>query len=170
MAAYLAKRGAAMKSLDDLIAFNTDHAELELPWFGQEYFENSAKVGGLDSAEYLDARKKVEALRVAFTALMDKEGVDAVVATTNGPAWFIDLLNGDNYGQGCSGPAAITGFPHITIPGGNVRGLPVGFSFFGRANDEGKLIRLAYSFEQATRARRKPTYRKSSSPYPEPVA
>ncbi|MCW5964210.1 MAG: amidase [Bryobacterales bacterium] len=166
MAAYLQARGGAMQTLDDLIAFNQQHADKELRWFGQEYFENSAKTDGLESAKYLDARKKVAEAKAKLTNLMDEAELDAVVATTDGPAWFIDVINGDNYGQGCSSQAAVTGFPHITVPGGHVRGLPVGFSFFGRANDEGRLIRLAYGFEQATRARTTPNYLPSSSPVP----
>ncbi|MDZ7637347.1 MAG: amidase [Bryobacterales bacterium] len=166
MAAYLARRGARARSLDDLIAFNRKNAEKELQWFGQEYFENSAKTDGLDSKEYLEARAKVGKLRAAFTERMDSERIDAVVSTTSDPAWLSDLVNGDNGGQGCSGPAAITGFPHITVPAGLVHGLPVGISFFGRANDDGKLIGLAYAFEQRTKARRAPRYWERSVPYP----
>jgi amidase len=166
MAAYLEKRGASLKTLDDLIAFNTTNAEKELHWFGQEYFIDSAKTGGLQSKEYLEAREKVAKVKEAFTKLMDDAGVDAVVAPTNNPAWLTDLINGDNFGQGCSGPAAVTGFPHITVPAGLASGLPVGFSFFGRANDEGKLIRMAYAFEQASKARRAPRYWVRTTPNP----
>ncbi|MCL4797100.1 MAG: amidase [Bryobacteraceae bacterium] len=164
MAAYLGQRGGSMRSLDDLIEFNKAHAEAELRWFGQEYFEMSAKVGGLDDKPYLEARAKVEKARKEFTALMDRERLDAIVATTNTPAWLTDLVNGDHFGQGCSTPAAVTGFPHITVPGGLAEGLPVGFSFFGRAHDDERLIAFAYAFEQLTQARRPPRYRPRSAP------
>jgi amidase len=166
MAAYLEKRGASRKTLDDLIAFNTKNAEKEMPWFGQEYFEDSAKTDGLQNKDYLEARAKVASVREEFTKLMDAAGIDAVVAPTNNPAWLTDLINGDNFGQGCSGPAAVTGFPHITVPAGLASGLPVGFSFFGRANDEGKLIQMAYAFEQTAKARRAPRYWQRSTPNP----
>lgn len=167
MAAYLAKRGAPVQSLEDIIAFNVKNIDRELPWFGQEYFENAAKAEGLDSPEYLEARERVHRVKAEFSALLDAGEVDAVVATTNSPAWLTDLVNGDNSGQGCSGPAAITGFPHITVPGGFVSGLPIGFSFFGRANDEANLIRMAYAFEQATNARRAPRYFEKTAPNPQ---
>lgn len=166
MAAYLEKRGGLMRSLGDLIAFNLAHKELELQWFGQEYFENSAKTEGLAAKEYLEAREKVRKVQAEFTALMDEARIHAVVCTTDSPAWLTDLVNGDHYGQGCSGPAAVTGFPHITVPAGLAQGLPVGFSFFGRAHDEGALIRLAYSFEQAAPWRRPPRYLERTAPHP----
>jgi amidase len=165
MEAYLTRRGGAMKSLADLIAFNEKNAEKEMPWFGQEYFENSVKTTGLEAKEYLEARAKVRKVQAEFTALLDRERIDAVVAPTNVPAWLTDLINGDNSGQGCSTPAAVTGFAHITVPAGLVHGLPVGFSFFGRANDEGNLIRMAYAFEQAAKARRPPRYMPRSAPH-----
>jgi amidase len=170
MAAYLEQRGGPLFSLEELIAFNKHHAATEMRWFGQEYFEMSVKTGGLQEKEYLEARAKVEKARQDLTALMDRERLDALVATTDSPAWLTDLINGDNYGQGCSGPAAVTGFPHITVPGGLAEGLPVGFSFFGRANDEAHLIGLAFAFEQATKARRPPLYRPRSGPGAPPSA
>jgi len=158
MALYLERRGGPMRGLEDLIEFNKRNAKVELRWFGQEYFEMAVKKSGLDDAAYVGARLKVEKVRKEFTALLDREGLDAVVATTNGPAWVTDLVNGDNYGQGCSGPAAVTGFPHVTVPGGLAEGLPVGFSFFGRGGDDGEMIAMAYAFEQVTQARRRPRY------------
>lgn len=166
MAAYLEGRGASVKSLDDLIAFNRENASRELQWFGQEYFERSTLTDGLNAKEYLEAREKVAKVKVAFTRLLDEHAIDAVVCTTGEPAWLTDLINGDNDGEGSSGAAAITGFPHITVPAGMTNGLPVGFSFFGRADDEGRLIRMAYAFEQLTKARRAPRYRERTTPYP----
>jgi len=87
---------------------------------------------------------------------MNEKQLDAIVGPTGGPAWLIDLVNGDSFGGSSSSPAAIAGYPNISVPMGNVRGLPVGISFFGRAWSEPVLIKLAYSFEQATKARRVP--------------
>lgn len=156
LAAYLQQRGARHKSLDDLIAFNRANASTEMVWFGQEFFEMAAQKGPLTDKPYLDALAKVIALRQQFAAAMDRDRLDAVVCPTEGPAWTTDLINGDRFGQNCSTPAAVLGLPHITIPAGMVDGLPVGFSFFGRANADHRIIQLAYSFEQATRARRPP--------------
>lgn len=164
--AYLERREASVRTLDDIIAFNRKNASRELQWFGQEYFERSAKTDGLTAKEYLEARERVARVKVEFTRLLDANALDAVVCATGEPAGFTDLINGDIDAQGSSGPAAVTGFPHITVPAGMVSGLPVGFSFFGRANDEGRLIRVAYAFEQFTKARRAPRYRERTTPHP----
>jgi amidase len=87
--------------------------------------------------------------------------LDAVIAITTGPAWPSDYVNGDRYTGGCSTAAAVAGYPHVTVPAGFVHGLPIGLSFFGRAWSESTLIRLAYAFEQATRARKPPGYKPS---------
>jgi amidase len=165
MAAYLEGRGGPMRGLEDLIEFNKRNEADELRWFGQEYFEMAVDLGGLEEKEYVEARARVEKVKLEFTALLDRERIDAVVATTTGPAWVTDFVNGDNSGQGCSGPAAVTGFPHVTVPGGLAEGLPVGFSFFGRGGDDGRIIALAYAFEQAANARRKPQYWARSAPH-----
>lgn len=156
MSAYLQQRGARHKSLDDLIAFNRANASTEMVWFGQEFFEMAAQKGPLTDKPYLDALAKVAALRQRFAEAMDRDRLDAVVCPTDGPAWTTDLINGDHYGQSCSTPAAVLGLPHITVPAGQVDGLPVGFSFFGRANADHRIIQMGYAFEQATMARRPP--------------
>jgi amidase len=92
---------------------------------------------------------------------MDKFKLDALIAPTNGPAWTIDWVNGDHFGGGSSEPAAISGYPAITVPAGFVHGLPIGISFFGRAWSEPTLIKLAYAFEQATKHRRAPGFLKT---------
>ena len=162
IAAYLAGLGAntRVRTLADLIAFNESAREREMAWFGQEIFLEAEQKGGLDSREYREALATCH--RIARTqgidALMERERLDAIIAPTGGPAWPIDPINGDHFGGGSSSVAAVAGYPNITVPAGQVHGLPVGISFFGRAWSEGPLIRLAYAFEQATMYRRPPTF------------
>jgi amidase len=160
--AYLAGRGqsAEPKSLADLIAFNAANREKEMPWFEQELFERAEKKGALTEPVYLRALAACRRLSRAqgIDLALTKYRLDAIVAITTGPAWPTDLVNGDRYTGGCSTPAAVAGYPHVTVPGGWVHGLPVGVSFFGRAWRESTLIGLAYSFEQATRHRRAPQF------------
>jgi amidase len=159
LAAYLEQAGRpnGIGSLADLIAFNEANADREMPHFGQEIFEQAEALGGLDSREYLEAREAAHRLARAegIDALMERHGLDAIVAPTTPPAWKIDLVGGDPTGGGpfSSGPAAIAGYPSLTVPAGYVSGLPVGVLFFGRAWSEGTLLRLAYAYEQATRHR-----------------
>lgn len=160
--AYLARlpATAAVHSLEDLIRFNQDHAERVMPFFGQERFLKAQEKGPLTEPAYQEAL--AQNLRLSRTegidALLQKHHLDAIIAPTGGPAWLIDRLNGDHYGGGCSSPAAVAGYPHITVPAGFVAGLPIGLSFFAGAFQEGRLIQLAYAFEQASRARRPPQY------------
>lgn len=156
--AYLERAGRpnGMATLADLIAFNEANAEREMPWFGQEIFEQAVELGGLDSPEYLEALETARRLSRddGIDALMEEHRLDAIVAPTTRAAWKTDLVNGDMGSGGSSGPAAVAGYPSITVPNGYVRGLPVGILFFGRAWSEGTLLRLAYAYEQATRHRR----------------
>jgi amidase len=160
--AYLASLGpnAPYKSLADLIAFNERERAREMPWFGQEIFLRAQKCGPLTDKKYLDARAKC--LRLARTegidAVMTKHKLDAIISPSNQPAWPTDWLNGDHFTGGDTSFAAIAGYPSITVPMGYVRELPVGLSFTARAWQEGKLISLAYAFEQATKARRAPSF------------
>jgi amidase len=161
---YLASRtGIKPKSLADLIEFNKQNTDSELKWFGQEIFEDAEKTGGLEEKVYLEALAKVKELtrKQGIDLLMDKFKLDALIAPTNGPAWTIDWVNGDHFGGGSSEPAAISGYPAITVPAGFVHGLPIGISFFGRAWSEPTLIKLAYAFEQATKHRRAPGFLKT---------
>jgi amidase len=161
--AYLKTRtGLKVQSLADLIAFNQANADAELKWFGQEIFEDAEKTKGLDDPEYKKALEKVKEMsQKGIEKLMNEHQLEALVAPTNGPSWTIDLVNGDHFGGGSSEPAAIAGFPAITVPTGFVHGLPVGISFFGKAWSEPTLIRLAYSFEQVTKHRKAPGFLKS---------
>jgi amidase len=147
-----------VRSLADLIRFNESHARQELPLFDQELLRQSQAKGGLDEAAYRDARQTcLTATRSGgIDAVLCEHGLDAMVSLTSGPAWLIDSVNGDTDTGGCSSPAAVAGYPHITVPAGLYRGLPVGLSFFGAAFSEAKLITLASGFEHAANARTAP--------------
>jgi amidase len=156
------------RSLKDLIAFNEEHRERELRWFGQELFHRAERKGPLTAPAYVRARRACVQLSrsLGINAVMTKHRLDALVAPTGGPAWTSDLVNGDHYTGGSSTPAAVAGYPNITAPAGFVGALPVGISFVGRPWTEGPLLRYAYAFEQATKARKTPTYLGSLSATP----
>jgi len=162
---YLAERApqAPVRTLADVIAFNTREAASTMPWFGQDTLEAAQAKGGLDSAEYTKAL--ADAKRMAgpegIDAALAAHDLDALLAPSNGPAWLTDPVNGDSFGGGSSQPAAVAGYPNITVPAGFVHGLPVGVSFFGAAWSEPTLIGIARGFEQARRARQPPTLRAS---------
>jgi amidase len=160
--AYLDRRGPStpVHSLEDIIDFDSRHAAEEMPYFGQELFLRAEKTGPLTDKEYLDALEKNHRLtrREGIDAVMDRFHLDALVSPTDSPAWVTDLVNGDHFLGGSSQLAAVAGYPHVTVPAGFVFGLPVGISFFGRAWSEPVLLRVAYAFEQATRARRPPRF------------
>jgi amidase len=149
-----------VRSLADLIAFNREHRAEEMPYFEQELFEKAQEKGPLTEKAYRDARAKcVKLSRVeGIDAVVAKYKVDAIVAPTTVPAPFNDLVLGDGNWPACTTPAAVAGYPHITVPAGLVRGLPVGISFFGPAWSEPVLLKLAYNFEQASKARRAPRF------------
>jgi amidase len=151
----------AVHSLADVIAFNAKNAARELRYFGQEIMEQSVKKGPLTERKYLDELARNRRLMGArgIDATIAKYKLHAIVAPTQGPADLIDLVNGDAGGRGSfTSPAAVAGYPHVTVPMGFVRGLPVGISFVGGAWSEPALLRLAYAFEQAAPARRKPAF------------
>ena len=131
-----------------------------MPWFGQEIFEIAQQKGDLNSEEYLEALKnsKLFAGKEGIDKVMDEHNLDAIIAQTNGPAWTIDWVNGDHFSGGSSSPAAISGYPNITVPMGFVEGLPIGISFFGKAWSEPKLIEIAFAYEQATKHRLAPDF------------
>lgn len=159
---YLAGLGpdAPVRTLADVIAFNERERARAMPFFGQELFEMAEQKGDLMSKEYrthLDNCRKWAGPE-GIDAVMKTHQLDALVAPTGSPAWPIDLVNGDHFTGASSGPAAVAGYPNITVPAGEVFGLPVGISFFGSAWSDAKLIQLAYAFEQATRHRRAPRF------------
>lgn len=161
LADYLKASGAPHADLNALMAFNTAQAARELQWFGQELFEQAAAKKGLEDPAYLKARD--EAKRLAgpegIDAAVAAHKLDALLTTAVSPAWTIDLVNGDHFlGAGYSA-AAVAGYPSITVPAGDVQGLPVGVVFMGPAWSEGRLIALAHAFEQAHPKRIRPTFR-----------
>jgi amidase len=162
MERYLATRGTTcpMKNLADLIAFNDRNADKELSVFGQETFLRAQEKGPLTDPAYLDALAKCRKLsrEEGIDAFMDEHSLDAIVVPSGGPAHRTDLVWGDRGTGGISSPAAVSGYPSITIPAGSVSGLPLGISFFGRAWSEPILLKLAYSFEQLTKSRRIPNF------------
>jgi amidase len=154
---------APAHSLADLIAFNRGHAHEELTYFGQEIMEQAETKKTLASPDYAAALAKNHRLSrtEGIDAVMRKYRLDALIAPTGGPAWLTDLVNGDGGTASAPGPstvAAVAGYPHITVPMGFFRGLPIGLSFFGTAWSEPTLIRIAYAFEQATHHRKPPTF------------
>src|SRR5947209_5428725 len=159
---YLADWAAGAKTLEDLIGFNERNKERELPYFGQEIFVQAQAKGALTDQDYLRALDKDHLLSrtQGIDAVMVEHQLDALIAPTGGPPSLIDLVNGDPGGGGSfSSPAAVAGYPHVTVPLGYVVGLPVGLSFVGRPWSEGTLIKCAYAFEQATKTRRPPGFR-----------
>ncbi|MBV9266870.1 MAG: amidase [Acidobacteriaceae bacterium] len=157
---YLAARGGRVKSLADCIAFNRAHRAEEMPYFEQELMEMSQEKGRLDEKSYKNALAECRRLtrKEGIDAVLAKYKLDAIVAPTAGPAFVTDLVTGDRVDSGCASPAAVAGYPHVTVPAGHVFGLPVGISLFGAAWSEPKLIRYAYAFEQIHPARRNPQY------------
>jgi amidase len=151
MNAYLASTPPAVttRTLADVIAFNEAHAAEEMPHFAQEFFERAEGRPGLDDQEYKDS--VAAAARMAgpegIDRLLTENNVTALIAPTAGPAWLIDLENGDSHGPSCTTLPAVSGYPHLTLPMGKVEGMPIGLSFMGAAWSEAHLLRLARGFE-----------------------
>ena len=160
--AYLAGLGSAapVKSLAEVIAFNERETAREMPWFRQELLVRAQAKGPLTSLEYRTARAACRrwSRTLGIDAVMTRHRLDAIVCPTQAPVWPIDLVNGDCFGGNCTTPAAVAGYPHITVPMGDALGLPVGLSFFGRAWSDARLIGFAYTYEQATLVRRPPRF------------
>jgi amidase len=160
MRAYLEARGGPMRSLADLARFNREHAAEELRWFGQDVFEAALEKGGVEAPDYAPALALVrKASRDdGIDAVLRAHRLDAIVAPTSGPAWTTDLVNGDHFGGGSAFMPAVAGYPHLTVPCGFVKELPVGISFFAGASSEATLLRIGYAYEQATHMRRPPRF------------
>ncbi|MGQ0647619.1 MAG: amidase, partial [Gemmatimonadaceae bacterium] len=160
--AYLATLGPSFpyRTLADLIRFNEENRDREMPYFGQELFVRAQAKGSLTATEYVKALARCRTLsrEQGMDRVLAKHQLDALIAPTGGPAWLTDLVNGDHFGGGSSTLCAVAGYPSITVPAGHVFGLPVGLSFMGPAWSEAKLVRFAYAFEQATRARAGPRF------------
>jgi amidase len=165
--AYLTGLGPAapVRTLEDVIAFNERERDRVMPFFGQETLIKSQGRGPLTSPAYQKALATCRRLWRAegIDAVMARYRLDGLIAPTGNPAWPIDLVNGDHFTGSVTTPAAVAGYPHITVPMGYVSGLPVGLSFFGRAWSEGALIGMAFDYEQATRHRRPPTFLPTAS-------
>ena len=155
---YLAGAGAPVRNLADVIAFNTAHAAEAMPFFQQETLIRAEATDGLNNAKYKAAvQKTVTEARKAVDGVLRDNQLTALIGVTTGPAWCIDWVNGDySTGVDFSSPAAMAGYPHLTVPMGQVRGLPVGLSFVGPAYHEGQLLALGYAYEQATHKREAP--------------
>lgn len=159
---YLQARGGKMKTLADLIKFNEENKDKEMPYFGQDIFiQAEAKPNTEDRAYRLALlQSKVMTQDQGIDAVIKKDNLDAIFAPSNSPTWMIDLVSGD-CGSGYVGSsnfAAVAGYPNITVPAGFINELPIGVSFFGGAFTEPKLIKIAYAFEQATKARKPPKF------------
>jgi amidase len=159
---YLASLGpsAPVKSLKEIIDFNEKNRPRELPYFGQDIMIKAEAKGPLTEKKYLNALAKNHLMSrtQGIDSVMTKNKLDAIIAPTGGPPWPTDLANGDHFTGGYSTASAVAGYPHITVPAGYLFGMPVGISFFGRAWSEPTLIKFAYAFEQATKARRAPQF------------
>jgi amidase len=149
-----------VKTMADLIAFNEKNGSRELQHFGQEHLVAAQKKPGLDDKTYRDALANNHrySREEGIDKILKDEKLDALVAPTGGTAWLTDYINGDHYGGSFSSPAAVAGYPHVTVPAGYVAGLPVGISFVGTAWTEASLIGMAYAYEQASLRRRAPAF------------
>ena len=152
--------GAPVKTLRDIIDFNERYKDQEMPYFGQDLMLKADEKGPLTDQPYVEALAKCGKLArdEGLKVILEDQRLDAVVAPTGNPPWPIDLVNGDHFLGGSSTPAAVAGYPHVTVPAGYVFGLPVGLSFIGAMFSEATLVRLAFAYEQATRLRRPPHF------------
>jgi len=155
---YLESTGAPIKSLDEIIAFNDANAAKVMPFFGQERMLRAQNQGGITPSEYLEALADAKRIsQDALNGVLDTHNLDALIAPTRSPAWMIDNVSGDHSsGISSSTLAAVSGYASITVPAGDVLGLPIGISFIGAEFSDAKLIGFAYAFEQAGYRRKPP--------------
>ena len=167
--AYLRESNAPYKTMKELIEFNRKNADTVMPYFAQELFEKANAKGTLKEKEYLDAKAKARSLarEKGLYAVMDANKLDAVIAPSTSPAWLTDPINADHFTGAGYGMAAVAGTPSITVPMGDVHGLPIGITFMAKAWQEHKLIELAYAYEQATKHRKAPSYQPTISLQPQ---
>ncbi|WP_184360555.1 amidase [Xanthomonas euroxanthea] len=158
--AYLRGHAAPVSSLEQVIAFNRSHAQREMPYFGQELFEQAQAAPGLDDAAYLTARATAKRLAgpEGIDAALQADRLDALIVPTTGAAWVTDLVKGDTFPGAGYGAAAVAGYPSLSVPMGQTQGLPLGLLFMGSAWSEPRLIELAYAYEQRSKARFAPSY------------
>jgi amidase len=161
---YLANANASIKSLQDLIDFNLKNDSTAMPYFKQEILESSQAKSDLKSQEYIDTLSKLRTTtRNAINNLLTEDELTCICGPTNGASWCIDLINGDSFtGYGMYSPAAVAGYPSVTVPMGMIYGLPVGLTFLGTAYSEPELITVAFSYEQNSNMRRPPEFKKSA--------
>ncbi len=152
---------SGVRSLSDIIAWNKAHAEQVMPWFGQELLEMAAEKGPLTDEVYLQARRMARELAGdrGIDAMLRKDRLDVLTAPSGAPAWKTDWVNGDHFSLGSSSPAAVAGYPNITVPAGFVHDLPIGISFFGPAHAENRLLGIARAYEKLSACRRPPEFR-----------
>lgn len=164
---YLAQHQAPLRTLSQLIGFNQQFRKQEMPYFGQELFEQANALGGLGTTEYIEARSRARRLAgpQGIDAALKAQRLDALIAPTTGPAWRTDPVHGDAFPGAGYGAAAVAGYPSISVPIGASNGLPLGMVFMGTAWSEPRLIELAYAYEQLTRARTPPQYLPTLQPH-----
>lgn len=159
---YLAGANAKVKTMADVIKFNEENKERVLQYFGQERMLKAQESGGLRDKKYRDALAKNLLLtrKNGIDAAVKKYKLDALIVPSGGPSWMVDMVNGDalNWDMESTSPAAVAGYPHITVPAGYISGLPVGISFFAKAWQEPTLVKLAFAFEQAAKIRKPPEF------------
>jgi amidase len=164
---YLAGTKARVRTMAEIIKFNEENKNRVMPYFGQEHMEIAQKKGSLRDKKYRGALAKNHRLtrKEGIDTIMRTFKLDAIVAPSGGPSWVIDLVNGDavNWDMESTSPAAVAGYPHITVPAGYISGLPVGISFFAKTWQEPTLIKLTYAFEQVTKVRKPPEFLRTVS-------
>ncbi len=167
---YLRSHDAPVKTLDALMAYNRAHAEAEMPWFGQELFEQASGKGPLNEAAYLDARREARRLagEAGIDAALRAQELDALLAPATSPAWPIDPVLGDHFTGAGYGAAAVAGYPSLTVPMGESHGLPIGLVFMGTAWSEPRLLALGHAYEQLSKARTPPRFLSTAALEPRP--